>query len=200
MIWWCLDALLRMLSQHKYQQWCIKYTTHGFPKYIFSMPSLVINLKYVYLLHCNKAWAKMPHIFGEQIKRRMMTTFQTGSYCWRKPCFWSATDVVSIKLCSKKQHQHPGQMLARSVWFCHGNWTRATWVRTKCLSHWTAAIVSDISWFEQIKIHITKHVWDLQLSEELCWQCWIFFWVINFLELNFCWHCYKLNWSVITTG
>ena len=87
-----------------------------------------------------------------------------------------------------------------AVWFCLGNWTRATWVRTKCLSHWTAAIVSNISWFERTKVHVTEYVWDLQLSEQLCWQCWIFLWVINFLELNFCWHCYKLNWSVITTG
>ena len=28
-------------------------------------------------------------------------------------------------------------MLPQSVWFCLGNWTRATWVRIRCLSHWT---------------------------------------------------------------
>ena len=31
-----------------------------------------------------------------------MTTFQTGSYCWRKPCFWSATDIVTSKMYPKK--------------------------------------------------------------------------------------------------
>ena len=28
-------------------------------------------------------------------------------------------------------------MLPRSVWFCLGNWTRATWVRSMCFNHWT---------------------------------------------------------------
>ena len=54
-----------------------------------------------------------------------------------------------------------------------------------------------MSWFVQTKIHIPKHVWDLQLSEELCWQCWIFLWAIKFLELNFCWHYFKLNWWLL---
>ena len=119
-------------------------------------------------------------------------------------------------------------MLPQSVWFCLGNWTRAAWVRTRCLSHWTLPFslqnskftlslisfvsistlyiftnssnsqkLSGISWFEQTKIHIPKHVWDLQLSEELCWQCWIFLWAIKFLELNFCWHYFKLNWWLL---
>ena len=57
--------------------------------------------------------------------------------------------------------------------------------------------LSGISWFVQTKIHIPKHVWDSQLSEELCWQCWIFLWVIKFLELNFCWHCPRLNWWLL---
>ena len=57
--------------------------------------------------------------------------------------------------------------------------------------------LSGISWFEQTKVHIPKHVWDLQLSEEFCWQCWIFLWVIKFLELNFCWHYFKLNWWLL---
>ena len=119
-------------------------------------------------------------------------------------------------------------MLPQSVWFCLGNWTRASWVRTRCLSHWTLPFslkdskftlslnsfvsistlyiftnssnsqkLSGISWFEQTKIHIPKHVWDSQLSEELCWQCWIFLWAIKFLELNFCWHYFKLNWWLL---
>ena len=71
---------------------------------IYLMQSLVIYLKYVYLLYCNKLWAKSPHIFGGHIKRRMMTTFQTSSYCWCKPCFWSATDIVTSKMYPKKQH------------------------------------------------------------------------------------------------
>ena len=116
-------------------------------------------------------------------------------------------------------------MLPQSVWFCLGNRTRATWVRTRYLSHWTLPFslqnskfilflnsfvsistlyifkkqqqLSHISWFVQTKIHIPKHVWDSQLSEELCWQCWIFLWVIKFLELNFCWHCPRLNWWLL---
>ena len=36
----------------------------------FPMRSLVIYLKYVYHLYCNKAWAKSPNIFGEQIKKK----------------------------------------------------------------------------------------------------------------------------------
>ena len=49
----------------------------------------------------------------------------------------------------------------------------------------------------QTKIHNPKHVWDSQLSEELCWQCWVFLWVIKFLELKFCWHYFKLNWWLL---
>ena len=119
-------------------------------------------------------------------------------------------------------------MLPQSVWFCLGNWTRATWVRTRCLSHWTLPFslqnskftlslnsfvshftlyvitysinsqqLSGMSWFVQTKILIPKHVWDLQLSEEFCWQCWIFLWVIKFLEPNICWHYFKLNWWLL---
>ena len=28
-------------------------------------------------------------------------------------------------------------MMPRSIWFCLGNWTRATWVRSMCFNHWT---------------------------------------------------------------
>ena len=119
-------------------------------------------------------------------------------------------------------------MLPQSVWFCLGNRTRATWVRTRYLSHWTLPFslqnskftlflnsfvsistlyiftnssnsqqLSRISWFVQTKIHIPKHVLDVQLLEELCWHSWIFLWVIKFIELNFCWHCPRLNWWLL---
>ena len=28
-------------------------------------------------------------------------------------------------------------MMPRSIWFCLGNWTWATWVRAMCFNHWT---------------------------------------------------------------
>ena len=74
------------------------------------------------------------------------------------------------------------------------------------VSHFTLYVItysinsqqlSGMSWFVQTKILIPKHVWDLQLSEEFCWQCWIFLWVIKFLEPNICWHYFKLNWWLL---
>ena len=94
-IWWCQDALLWMLQRY------IKYTTHGFPKYIFLMQSLVIYLKYVYLLYCNKAWAKSPHIIEEQKKwqhfKRAVTA--EASHAFGQPrILWAAKCVQSSNI------------------------------------------------------------------------------------------------------
>ena len=79
----------------------IKYTTHGFPKYIFLMQSLVIYLKYVYVLYCNKAWAKSPHIIEEQKKwqhfKRAVTA--EASHAFGQPrILWAAKCVQSSNI------------------------------------------------------------------------------------------------------
>ena len=92
-----------------------------------------------------KTKAKIPLIFGVQInkeewwrhfKEHLSSTgscrpdadvqmwLSTGHGVWKQQ-----------KYAQKKIFQHPGQTLPRSVWFCPWNWTRATRVRPRSLSH-----------------------------------------------------------------
>ena len=90
-----------------------------------------------------KTKAKIPLIFGVQINKeewwrhfKQHLSSTDSCCCWCRHGFQLATELENSKnMLKKKIIQHPGQTLPRSVWFCPWNWTRATRVRPRSLSH-----------------------------------------------------------------
>ena len=147
--WWGIEFrwaiqivlwLIENLSNYQYLPKCKHIFKGSWIYFLDTISNHGSEVPFSFIL--KKTKAKIPLIFGVQInKEEWWRHFKehlssTGSCCpdadvaFNWP--WS---LKTAKICSKKDNPTSWSDVAWSVWFCPWNWTRATRVRPRSLSH-----------------------------------------------------------------